>query len=131
VLKNLLMLPSIIVFVGSGIGGTARHLLNGWIARVVGTEFPLGILLINVIGSSAMGLVAGWFAFKGHAAQEVRLFLTTGILGGFTTFSAFSLDAALLYERGQPWLAVTYVLASVTLSIAGLFGGMWAIRTLT
>jgi fluoride exporter len=117
--------------VGSGIGGVARHLLNGWIARVVGTEFPLGILLINVIGSSAMGLVAGWFAFKGHAAQEVRLFLTTGILGGFTTFSAFSLDAALLYERGQPWLAVTYVLASVTLSIAGLFGGMWAIRTLT
>ncbi len=99
--------------------------------RTVGSEFPLGILLVNVIGSSAMGLVAGWFAFKGHASQEARLFLSTGILGGFTTFSAFSLDVALLYERGQPWLAVTYVLASVILSIAGLFLGMWTMRTLT
>ena len=125
------MFPSFVVFIGSGVGGVARHLFNGWIARAVGTEFPLGILLINVIGSSAMGLVAGWFASKGHASQEVRLFLTTGILGGFTTFSAFSLDAALLYERGQPWLAVTYVLASVILSIAGLFVGMWTMRTFT
>ena len=70
----------------------------------MGTEFPLGILAINVIGSLAMGLVAGWFAFKGHASH-VRPFLTTGSTGGFTTFSAFSLDVALLYERGQPWLA--------------------------
>ena len=124
------MFPSFVVFIGSGIGGVARHLFNGWIARALGTEFPLGILLINVLGSSAMGLTAGWFAFRGHASQEVRLFFTTGILGGFTTFSAFSLDAALLYERGQLWLAVTYVLASVILSIAGLFLGMWTMRTL-
>ena len=123
------MLASVIVFIGSGIGAVTRHVFNGWVMRAVGTEFPIGILLINVIGSSAMGLVAGWFAFKGHASQEVRLFLTTGILGGFTTFSAFSLDAALLYERGQPWLAVTYVLASVVLAIVGLFGGMWTMRT--
>lgn len=123
------MLASVIVFIGSGIGGIARHLFNGWVMRAVGTEFPIGILLINVIGSVAMGLVAGWFAFKGHASQEVRLFLTTGLLGGFTTFSAFSLDAALLYERGQPWLAVTYVLASVVLSLVGLFVGMWTMRT--
>lgn len=125
------MFASFIVFIGSGIGGVSRHLFNGWLTRAVGTDFPLGILAINVIGSSAMGLVIGWFAFKGHASQEVRLFLATGILGGFTTFSAFSLDAALLYERGQPWLAVTYVLASVVLSIAGLFIGMWTMRTLT
>lgn len=123
------MLASFIVFIGSGIGGVARHLFNGWVMRAVGIEFPIGILLINAIGSAAMGLFAGWFAFKGHASQEVRLFLTTGLLGGFTTFSAFSLDAALLYERGQPWLAVTYVLASVVLSIAGLFVGMWTMRT--
>ena len=123
------MISSFVVFIGSGIGGLLRHLFNGWVMRSVGTEFPLGILAINVIGSSAMGLVAGWFAFKGHGSQEVRLSLTTGILGGFTTFSAFSLDAALLYERGQPWLAVTYVLASVILSIAGLFVGMWTMRT--
>jgi fluoride exporter len=124
------MLASFIVFIGSGIGGVARHLFNGWLMKAVGTEFPLGILAINVIGSSAMGLVAGWFAFKGHASQEVRLLLTTGVLGGFTTFSAFSLDAALLYERGQPWLAAIYVLASVILSIAGLFAGMWTMRSL-
>jgi fluoride exporter len=125
------MLSSLVIFVGSGIGGVARHLFNGLVTRTAGTDFPLGILLINVIGSSAMGLVAGWFAFKGHASQELRLFLTTGMLGGFTTFSAFSLDAALLYERGQPWLAVTYVLASVILSIGGLVLGMWTLRTFT
>jgi fluoride exporter len=125
------MLSSLVVFVGAGFGGVLRHLFNGWVMRTVGTDFPLGILLINVIGSSVMGFVAGWFAFKGHASQEVRLFLTTGILGGFTTFSAFSLDAALLYERGQPWLAVTYVLASVILSIGGLFVAMWTMRALT
>jgi CrcB protein len=123
------MRSSLIIFVGAGIGGVLRHLLNAWIMRLPGLEFPLGILSINVIGSTAMGLVAGWFAFKGHAGQDVRLFLTTGILGGFTTFSAFSLDAALLYERGQFGLAVVYVVASVALSIAGLFAGMWTMRS--
>ena len=70
----------------------------------------------------------GWFAFRGQAPQELRLFLTTGILGGFTTFSAFSLDVALLYERGQPWLGATYVTASVVLSIGGLFAALWGMR---
>jgi CrcB protein len=124
------MIASLLVFVGAGIGGVARHLFNNWVTHTAGSGFPLGILLINILGSTAMGLVAGWFAFKGHAGQDVRLFLTTGILGGFTTFSAFSLDAALLYERGQPGLAIAYVLASVVLSVAGLFAGMWAVRTL-
>ena len=99
--------------------------------RFAGLEFPLGILAINVIGSTAMGLIAGWLAFKGQAPHDVRLFLTTGILGGFTTFSAFALDVALLYERGQPGLAVLYVVASVVLSIAGLFAGMWTTRCLS
>jgi fluoride exporter len=94
----------------------------------VGPEFPLGILAINVIGSCAMGLVAGWFAYRGQAPQELRLVLTTGILGGFTTFSAFSFDAALLNERGQPWLAAAYVAASVVLSIGGLFAALWGMR---
>ena len=125
------MRSSLIIFVGAGVGGVLRHLLNAWIMRLAGLEFPLGILTINVIGSTAMGLVAGWFAFKGHAPQDVRLFLTTGILGGFTTFSAFSLDAAILYERGQLGLAVVYVVASVALSVGGLFAGMWTMRSLT
>jgi len=125
------MRSSLIIFVGAGVGGVLRHLLNAWIMRLAGLEFPLGILTINVIGSTAMGLVAGWFAFKGQAPQDVRLFLTTGILGGFTTFSAFSLDAAILYERGQLGLAVVYVVASVALSVGGLFAGMWTMRSLT
>jgi CrcB protein len=79
-------------------------------------------------GSCEMGLVAGWFAFREQASQELRLFLTTGNLGGFTTFSAFSLDAALLYQRGQPWLAAADVAASVVLSIGGLFAALWGMR---
>jgi CrcB protein len=73
--------------------------------------------------------VAGYFAFKGGLSQHLRLFLTTGILGGYTTFSAFSLDTALLYERGELGLAAVYVLGSVLLSIAGLFVGFWIVRT--
>jgi CrcB protein len=122
------MKTSFLVFVGSGIGGVVRHLFNGWITVVVGGGFPIGILLINIIGSTLMGVVAGWFAFKGSAPLDVRIFLTTGILGGFTTFSAFSLDAALLYERGKPAHAAIYIVASVMLSIAGLFLGMWSMR---
>ena len=75
-----------------------------------------------------MGALAAYFAFKGEASQPWRLFLTTGVLGGFTTFSAFSLDAVLLYERGQPGLALLYVLSSVTVSIGALLVGLLAIR---
>ncbi len=78
-----------------------------------------------------MGAVAAYFAFKGGASQHWRLFLTTGILGGYTTFSTFSLDAALLYERGQFGLAALYVLLSVVVSIAGLFAGLAIVRNFT
>jgi CrcB protein len=88
-------------------------------------------LLINISGSFIMGLVAAYFAFKGDASQHWRLFLTTGILGGYTTFSAFSLDAALLYERGEIGMAALYVAASVALSIAGLFAGFALVRHFT
>lgn len=75
-----------------------------------------------------MGLVAGWFALRGEVLPDLRLFLATGILGGFTTFSAFSLDAALLIERGETVAATLYVVGSVLLSIFGLFLGLWAVR---
>ena len=78
-----------------------------------------------------MGLIAGYLAFKGETSQPWRLFLMTGILGGYTTFSAFSLDTALLYERGELGLAAAYVLGSVVLSIAGLFAGLAVVRHLT
>ena len=121
----------LIVFLGGGIGAAMRHGINLAVARTLGTAFPYGTLLINISGSFVMGLVAAYFAFKGDASQHWRLFLTTGILGGYTTFSAFSLDAALLYERGELGFAALYVLASVALSIAGLFAGFALVRQFT
>lgn len=118
----------LIVFLGGGCGAAIRHGINLAVARMFGTAFPYGTLLINITGSFIMGLVAAYFAFKGDASQHWRLFLTTGILGGYTTFSAFSLDVALLYERGEMGLAALYVLASVAISIVGLFAGLAIVR---
>ena len=114
----------LIVFLGAGIGGAARHGVNVLSARLFGTGFPAGTLVINVLGCLVMGLIAGAFAFRVHLPQELRLFLTTGILGGFTTFSAFSLDAALLWERGEVGLAALYVGASVIFSLLAVAAGL-------
>ena len=122
----------LIVFLGGGIGAALRHGVNLLSARLLGAAFPLATLIENVSGSLAMGLLAGYFAFKGDAARSPwRLFLATGILGGYTTFSAFSLDTALLWERGEVALAAVYVVGSVALSIAGLFAGLALVRHLT
>lgn len=120
----------IVVFLGGGLGAALRHGINIGVARLFGGGFPYATFFINVSGSFVMGLIAAWFAFKGDASQHWRLFLTTGILGGYTTFSTFSLDAALLYERGQIALAATYVIGSVVLGIVGLFAGLAIVRTL-
>jgi CrcB protein len=117
-----------IVFLGGGLGAALRHGINILVGRTFGNGFPYSTLLINMTGSLIMGLVVAYFAFKGEASQHWRLFLTTGILGGYTTFSAFSLDAALLYERGAIGLAALYVAASVLLSIGGLFAGLYLVR---
>lgn len=124
------MMAYLVVFIGAGIGGSVRHGVNIWVARLLGTHFPAHTLVINVVGSLTMGLVAGWFAMKGGATGHLRLFLATGILGGFTTFSAFSLDAVLLWERHEHMLAALYVGGSVAGSIAGLFFGLWLMRAL-
>ena len=118
----------LLVFLGAGLGGTLRHGVNLGAARLLGTNFPWSTLIVNVAGGVCMGLLAGWLAFKGEASQPWRLFLATGVLGGFTTFSAFSLDAMLLYERGDWGGLALYVLASVALSILGLAAGLWAMR---
>ena len=118
----------LIVFIGGGLGAALRHGVNLLSARLFGTAFPWHTLIENVTGSLVMGLLAGYFALKGDASQHWRLFLTTGILGGYTTFSAFSLDALLLYERGETALAALYVVASVGLAIAGLFAGLALVR---
>jgi len=113
-----------IVFLGAGIGGGLRHGVNVGAARMLGYGFPFGTLIVNIAGSFLMGLLAGYFAFRPGISQHFRLFLTTGILGGFTTFSAFSLDTALLIERHAYWLAAAYVAGSVAASILALFAGM-------
>ncbi len=119
----------LLVFVGAGFGGMLRHGINLIALRLVGTAFPFGTLLINISGSLLIGIVAEYWAIRSGLPQPARLFLTTGILGGFTTFSAFSLETALLWERGQPLLAALYIGASVTLGIAALFLGLWLVRT--
>jgi fluoride exporter len=120
----------LIVFFGGGLGAALRHGINIVSARAFGTEFPYGTLIINVLGSLAMGLIIEYFALKTELPQRMRLFLTTGILGGFTTFSTFSLEAALLYERGAVMSSAIYVIASVVLAIAGLFAGLTIVRAL-
>lgn len=120
-----------IVFIGGGIGAALRHGVNLAAARLFGTSFPYGTLTVNVVGSLVMGLLTAYFAFKGNAPQHWRLFLTTGILGGFTTFSTFSLDVAVLYERGQVAMAAFYVLISVVVSVGALFAGLALVRSLT
>ena len=121
----------LLVFFGGGLGASLRHTVNIACAKCIGTAFPYGTFIINISGSTVMGLIAGYLAFQGEVTQHWRLFLMTGILGGYTTFSAFSLDAALLYERGALGLAGFYVLGSVGFSIAGLFAGLALVRYLT
>jgi CrcB protein len=123
------VLVFVLVFIGGGLGSMLRHAVNQMSAAVFGMNFPYGTLSVNIIGSLAMGLIAGWFAFRGQGGQLVSLFLTTGILGGFTTFSAFSLDAALLLERGQTAGGIFYALGSVAAGIICVFGGLAIMRS--
>lgn len=122
----------LIVFLGGGLGAMLRHGVNIASARQFGTAFPVSTFAINVTGSLLMGLAAGYFAFRSAGiAQHWRLFLTTGVLGGYTTFSAFSLDAAVLWERGAMAPAALYVAGSVALSLLGVFAGLWLVRQFT
>lgn len=118
------------VFLGAGIGGALRHAVNLAALKLLGSGFPFGTVAVNVIGSFIMGLAIEWFALKTDPGQMWRLFLTTGILGGFTTFSAFSLDAALLIERGAYAMASVYILTSLIASVGGLFLGLLLVRQL-
>lgn len=118
----------LIVFIGAGLGGALRHAVNSVALRLAGPPFPAATMAVNIVGSVVMGLLVGWFAHRSDPGQSWRLFLTTGMLGGFTTFSTFSLDTILLWERGQALTAIFYVVLSIALSIIGLLAGMIVVR---
>lgn len=124
------MLSYFVVFAGAGIGGALRHATNLVTARWFGLDFPYGTLAVNVLGSLIMGVLAGYFAFKGEASQPWRLFLATGILGGFTTFSTFSLDIVTLWERSEVLTLAIYVSISLIASVFGLVAGLTLMRSL-
>ncbi|GGF38562.1 putative fluoride ion transporter CrcB [Youhaiella tibetensis] len=119
----------IIVFLGAGVGGALRHGVNLLAARFLGLDFPYGTLAVNVIGSFVMAVIIAVFAESAELPQDLRLFLTTGILGGFTTFSTFSLDTIVLFERGEVGMACLYVGLSLGLSLGALFGGLLLARS--
>lgn len=113
---------------GGAVGSAARYGLNLGLSRLHAQSFPWGIFAVNVLGSLAMGVLVALFARKWPEGETLRLALTTGFLGGFTTFSAFSYDAVALIERGEMGTAAFYVLASVGLSVLACFLGLWLVR---
>ena len=118
------------VFIGGGLGAALRHGANRASLAYFGPGFPYGTLFVNIAGGLLMGVIAELLLVKGGGSQEFRLFLTTGLLGGFTTFSAFSLEAALMWQRSEFTALGAYVAASVLLSVGALFLGMAAARVL-
>ena len=124
-------MPMIIwVAAGGAIGAAGRYLVNVWTGRLLGTGFPWGTLTVNVVGSFAMGALITFMALKWSTSQEMRAFLTTGVFGGFTTFSAFSLDFATLYERKEFGIAALYAAGSVGVSLIAIFAGMAVVRAI-
>jgi fluoride exporter len=116
------------VAIGGAIGSVARYLVAIGSGKIFGINFPWGILIINVTGSFLIGAFAGLFATKWDLPQAVRIFLTVGICGGYTTFSTFSLDSYSLMERGQLGAALSYMIGSVVLSIGALVSGLYLAR---
>ena len=119
------MTHALLVFLGGGTGAVLRWLVGKWSLAWFGFGFPVGTLAVNVAGSLMIGLAVG--ALEG-VGQPAKLFFVTGLLGGFTTFSAFSLDALTLWQRGEGASAALYVAASLILSLAACLGGMWLTR---
>lgn len=113
---------------GGAIGTVARHLANVGFGRWLGAGFPWSTLFVNVVGGFLMGALIEALALRFDGSLEMRTFFATGILGGFTTFSAFSMDAVLMMQRGETAMAAVYIGASVVLSILALLGGLWLTR---
>jgi len=118
------MINIVLVAAGGAIGSVFRYLVGVWSVRLAGVNFPWGTLTVNVVGSFLIGLLVELVARRLNASMEMRLFLVTGVLGGFTTFLSFLLNAASLFERGALGLSAVYVLASLSVSIAAVFAGL-------
>lgn len=112
---------------GGALGAVARYMSNVGITKVMHTPFPYGTLSVNIIGSFAMGMLVAFFLSNGHVSNEMKMFLTVGFLGSYTTFSTFSLDVMSLWTGGDVASAIIYTLASVTLSIAAVFLGSFIV----
>lgn len=122
------MMMILAIFAGGGLGAALRHGVNVLCAKAFGLVFPVGTMTVNIAGSALMGALIGWLALRSGTSPLMRAFAATGVLGGFTTFSAFSLDVLVLAERGQVPMAVLYAVATVTGSIAAVFAGVWIVR---
>ena len=118
------------IALGGAIGSLSRYFLSSQITHVIGPGFPWGILIVNILGCFTMGVIAELGTLVWNLTPEMRAFLTTGFLGGFTTFSAFALDTAVLTERGDMASAMLYVVGSVGGSVAALFFGLAVVRAL-
>ena len=118
------MMTIVWVAMGGAVGATGRYLVAMQALRLFGPGFPWGTLTVNIVGSLAMGLLAGMFAHRFQVSTEIRMFLMTGVLGGFTTFSAFSLDVSVLVARKDYMMSALYIIGSVSLSVAALFVGL-------
>ncbi|BCW88967.1 Putative fluoride ion transporter CrcB [Alphaproteobacteria bacterium SO-S41] len=123
------MIPVLAVASGGAIGAVMRYFMASGIQRLTGAGFPWGTLAVNMIGALLMGLIMEAAARFWTMSSDLRLFLTTGILGGFTTFSAFSLETALMIEKGDFGPAALYITASVVLTVLFLFCGLWLVRS--
>ncbi|MBY5386293.1 fluoride efflux transporter CrcB [Rhizobium johnstonii] len=124
------MIQAILVAFGGAIGSVLRYYVGQWALRLMGPAFPWGTLAVNVVGCFVIGVFAELIARKFDASVELRLLLITGFLGGFTTFSAFSLDAISLFERGEAVAGGIYIAASVGLSMAAVIAGLAVMRAL-
>lgn len=113
---------------GGAIGSSCRYLVGVWALRFFGPGYPWGTFIVNVVGSFLIGALAEFIALKLNASAELRVLIVTGFLGGFTTFSAFSLEVATLFERGALHLSAIYVVSSLVLSIAAVFAGLALVR---
>jgi CrcB protein len=116
-----------VIAAGGALGAVLRHFANNGISALLPSSFPWGIILVNIIGCFVMGMLVALFASSWSASQDTRAFLIVGVLGGFTTFSAFSADTMNLWMRGDMTGAFLYVAGSVVLSLAAVFLGSWMI----